>query len=85
MNCPEDFFEKMNYPELLAPNSNALEIVLGDCEVLCAYNTYQFRDYSKYNANMFSESVKAEYREKVFPEDLRKAYELGKKLAEKVK
>ena len=85
MNCPEDLAGKIHYPELLAPNSDAAGLVLGDCEVLCAYNTYQFRDYSKYNANMFSESVKAEQREKIFPEDLRKAYELGKRLAEKAK
>ena len=29
---------------------------------------------------MFSEPKKAEHRDKVFPEDLKKAYELGKRL-----
>ena len=53
--------------------------------MLCAYDTYQFSDYSRYAVNMFKEEEKAEHREKVFPEDLRRAYELGKKLAEKVK
>ncbi|MBQ7544803.1 MAG: flavodoxin family protein [Synergistaceae bacterium] len=83
MNCTEDFAPKVHYPELLAPNADACERVLGYCETLCAYNTYQFADYSRYEANMFSEPDKAEYREKVFPEDLRKAHELGKRLAEK--
>ena len=50
---------------------------------MCVHNTYQFTDYSRYDCGMFSEPVKAEHREKVFPEDLKKAYELGKKLAEK--
>ena len=70
----------MRYPEILAPNEQAMGLVLGHCETLCAYNTVQFRDYSRYDAGMFSEAVKAEYREKVFPEDLRKAYVLGKRL-----
>ena len=83
MNCPEDLAPKMHYPELLAPNEGACGMVLGHCETLCAYNTYQFTDYSRYECGMFSEPVKAEYRERVFPEDLRKAYELGKRLTEK--
>ena len=83
MNAPEDIAGKMHYPELTAPNEFAMSTVLGYCETLCAYNTYQFRDYSRYDAGMFNEPVKAEHREKVFPEDLKKAYELGKRLAEK--
>ena len=82
MNCPEDFVPKVHYPEILAPNAQAMKIVLGHCEELCAYDTYQFTDYSRYEANMFSEPEKAGHREKVFPEDLRKAYDLGKRLAE---
>lgn len=82
MNCPEDLAAKIHYPELLAPNSSACEIVLGYCETLCAYNTCQFTDYSRYDANMFSEPDKAKYRDEHFPEDLRKAYELGKRLVE---
>ena len=62
----------------------AMKIVLGYCETLCAYNTYQFTDYSRYAAGMFDEKVKREHRENEFPKDLQKAYELGKRLAEKV-
>lgn len=85
MNAPEEIAGKMHYPELLAPNEFAMNSVLGYCESLCAYNTYQFADYSRYDAGMFSEQVKAEHREKIFHEDLKKAYELGKRLAEKAK
>ncbi len=83
MNCPEDLAAKIHYPEYLAPNSDASKIVLGHCETLCAYNTYQFRDYSRYDCNMFSEPVKAKYRDEHFDVDLKNAYELGKRLAEK--
>lgn len=85
MNCPEDLAAKIHYPEYLAPNRDAMNLVLGYCEELCAYNTYQFTDYSRYDASMFSESVKAEHREKIFPEDLKKAYELGARLVTKAK
>jgi len=85
MNCPEDLAAKIHYPEYLAPNADAMNLVLGYCETLCAYNTYQFTDYSRYDCSMFSESVKAEHREKVFPEDLKKAYELGARLVAKAK
>ena len=83
MNCPEDFAPKVHYPEFLAPNAGACEIVLGYCETLCAYNTYQFADYSRYDAGMFSEPDKAKYRDEHFPVDLRNAYELGRRLVEK--
>ena len=83
MNAPEEIAAKMHYPEILAPNEFAANSVLGYCETLCAYNTYQFTDYSRYDCSMFNEAVKAEYREKIFPEDLKKAYELGKRLTEK--
>lgn len=85
MNCPEDLAAKIHYPEYLSPNASAMNLVLGYCEELCAYNTYQFSDYSRYDASMFSEPVKAEHREKVFPEDLKKAYELGARLVTKAK
>lgn len=85
MNCPEDLAAKIHYPEYLSPNASAMNLVLGYCEELCAYNTYQFNDYSRYDASMFSESEKAEHREKVFPEDLKKAYELGARLVTKAK
>ena len=85
MNCPEDLAAKIHYPEFLSPNEQAMKIVLGHCETLCAYNTYQFSDYSRYECNMFDEKVKAEHKDKIFPEDLKKAYELGKRLTEMAK
>ncbi len=80
MNCPEDLAAKIHYPEYLAPNADAMKLVLGHCETVCAYNTYQFADYSRYDCSMFSEPEKARHREEVFPEDLKKAYDLGARL-----
>lgn len=85
MNCPEDLAAKIHYPEYLEPNAQAMRLVLGHCETLCAYNTYQFNDYSRYDCSMFSEPVKAKYRDEHFGIDLQNAYDLGKRLAEKAK
>ena len=85
MNCPEDLAAKIHYPEYLAPNADAMNLVLGHCETLCAYNTYQFADYSRYDCSMFSEPEKARHREEVFPEDLKKAYDLGARLVNMAK
>jgi len=43
-----------------------------------------FDDYSKYAAGRFDAEAKRKRHEEVFPEDCRKAYELGKKLAQQV-
>ena len=58
-----------------------IEWIFGSCEILYAGDTYQFSDYSKYYAGMFSEPHKAEVRKKQFPADLKNAYELGKRVA----
>lgn len=48
---------------------------------ICAYNTYQFRDYSKYLVEVFSESEKNGYKNTIFPKELLAAFNLGKDLA----
>lgn len=83
MNCPEEFAKQIHYPEILETSSNVMNITLGYCETLYAYDTYQFNDYSRYEANMFNENDKARQRSEQFPKDLENAYELGKRLVEK--
>lgn len=48
-------------------------------ERLCAYNTYQFNDYSKYVVEVFSETDKARYHTDRFPKILYEASLLGAK------
>ena len=52
----------------------------GSCEMLCACDTYQFDNYADYVCTMFDAGHKAEMREKQFPKDLQKAFDLGKLL-----
>jgi multimeric flavodoxin WrbA len=57
-----------------------IERTLTKPEVLHSYDTYQFDDYSKYKADIFSEEEKAEHRRVQFPLDCQRAFELGANL-----
>ena len=52
-------------------------IFKGPCTSLCAFDTKQVKDYSKYNMQMFDPEKKKLSHEKQFPIDLQKAYECG--------
>lgn len=62
--------------------ASMIQMIFGSCELLYAGDTYQFADYSRYYAGMFSEPHKAMVREKQFPIDLQNAYELGRRVAQ---
>lgn len=51
---------------------------------LYVYNTYQFSDYEKYESSTFSEENKAKYREKQFPIDCKKAFNMGVSLVKSI-
>ena len=54
-------------------------------EALNICNTYQFKDYSRYDITLFNEEDKRAYRDSRFEGDLKKAYELGCRIAERAK
>ncbi|MBQ7450453.1 flavodoxin family protein [bacterium] len=81
MNVTKEGAEFFEYPEILNPTQKYLSYIYGSAKTLCAYDTYQFDDYSKFDCDMFDEVHKAEIRDTQFPIDLEKAYEFGKKLA----
>lgn len=57
-----------------------LKRLFGQVESLAALDTYQFEDYSQYHAPQFNEKAKKARLVTGFPQDLQKAYELGRKL-----
>ena len=57
---------------------------LGQPEKLIAYNTYQVKNYANYELAGFSEKAKRQYREAHWEEDLQKAFEAGKRMAEHI-
>ena len=74
--------KEFDYPTILAPDKMYLKHIFGYCETLFSYNTYQFKDYSKYDMTLFDEKEKRQHREVQLPIDKQNAYNLGKKLAE---
>ena len=61
-----------------------IKSALGEPERLIAYNTYQVKNYDRYELAGFSEEVKRKYREDYWEEDLNHAFEAGKRMAEKI-
>lgn len=83
MNVPKDAMEKLGYNVLFDRYKALLERLGGPSEFIASNDTYQFNDYSKYEASMFSEEHKARVKAEQFPIDCRKAFEMGARLAGK--
>ena len=81
MNVTEETMRAWGYPEhLRLIESYVGRIFGGRPESLYACYTYQFDDYGKYKCDKFPEVEKARYRDEHFPEDCRKAEEMGARL-----
>lgn len=81
MNVTEEQARQINYEAVFQQNKNLLNVFNGNPEVLISYDTYQFDDYSLYEASRFDEKHKAEVKAKQFPADCQKAFEMGARLA----
>ena len=82
MNCPEELAGRIHYDILMGESVKNMEHIMGYAEGLYSYDTLQFNDYSKYNCDLFDPAHKKEMREKQFPKDMERAFELGKRLVE---
>lgn len=63
---------------------NCLQRGLGDVEHADAFNTYQVKNYDRYELDAFPEPMKRQYREEHWEQDLQNAYNAGKRMAEKI-
>lgn len=78
MNVLPETMEKMGYPERLGLMEGTAGRLFGhEPQVLYVNNTYQFKDYSKYKMELFTEREKAEWRELHFPVDCKNAKKMG--------
>ena len=57
---------------------------LGEPERLIAYNTYQVKNYERFELAGFSEEAKRQWRDEHWEADLQKAFEAGKQMAKKI-
>ena len=61
-----------------------LTTAMGGIEHVDAYNTYQVKNYERYELGGFSEEAKRQYRDENWEKDLQKAYDAGKRMAENI-
>jgi multimeric flavodoxin WrbA len=83
MNVTEELSKKFKYDVMLKSTEALLGRTFGEAETLCCYDTYQFPDYSKVVMEYMDPIKKAARRVDVFPEDCRKAFELGCRMISK--
>jgi len=82
MNVSEETMREYQYPVHFRMNENYLTRIFGRAETLCSFETLQFEDYDKVVFSYFDPAKRRERRRTVFPEDCRKALELGTRLAD---
>ena len=81
MNASEESSYQIGYHDLHDHFEMGLSMVFTKVEHLYVYETYQFKNYSKYVSDVFDEGERKQIRKTRFPKDLGSAFELGKKIA----
>jgi hypothetical protein len=69
----------MNHP--IAASKMFMERLFGCCELFICSDTKQMDDYSKYETDYFDTAAKDKRHAEVFPQELRRAFDFGAKLA----
>ena len=77
-NVPEEGYQEGGmYDAMIKSYQQGLSSFLGPTEILISGNTLQVKDYSRFNWTMFDPAKKQERHDTVFPEEMKKAYDLG--------
>lgn len=86
MNVTEAQMKAAGYLENLKTTEGYFPYTFGfQPELLYAYNTYEFTDYSRYEAGIWDEAEKSRWHEEQFPKDLQAAFDAGKRMAESIR
>ena len=83
MNATEEMSLEHHYGAMFSATEACLLMIYGNAETFCGYDTYQFPDYSKVVMEYVDPVRKAIRRKEVFPEDCRRAFEFGCRIASK--
>ena len=81
MNCPESMFDSVGYREIFQRYEEWMRLFFGHCEILLSTDTMQVKDYSRYHLAGWDGDAKRLRHETVFPQDCRKAFDLGIRIA----
>lgn len=81
MNMTEEHFKQFAMAEKVGVYEGSAERILQvKPQILHAFNTVQFKDYSKYESSIFNAEEKFAYKEKNFADLCKQAYDIGKNL-----
>ena len=80
MNVTEGMANDAGYNKHFAMTKWALETTFGECELMLCTDTQQYDDYDKYDSEAFDAEAKLRRHKEVFPEDCKRAFELGVRL-----
>ena len=80
LGANENMAKERGFDARIAMHEFILKMIFGNSESLSCHDTYQFDDYSKVYAPRWDPEKKARRRAEVFPEDCRRAFEMGKRL-----
>jgi multimeric flavodoxin WrbA len=83
MNVPESVLGDIGYTAKFSECESLFDRVVGPAQSLICTETWQTEDYGKYGITIFDESERIKRHGEVFPDDLRKAFELGAGLGER--
>ena len=76
-NAPEESYGPNGYIQMLQRYQNMLGTFVGPTKLLTSAETLQVHDYSKYNWTIFDPEARKLRHDTVFPEDQKKAFDLG--------
>ena len=75
---------EMNNSQGYGSMEYCIKSALGDPERLIAYNTYQVKNYDRFELASFSEEAKRQWRDEHWEQNLQQAFDAGKRMAEKI-
>lgn len=78
-NCPEAHYDMVGYTRLFDDYKTFMNRIFKDeCRTLAVSETWQVDEYDKYHMAMFDVPEKRRRREEIFPQDCKKAFDIGK-------
>ena len=81
MNSSEELLEATGLYQHFSMIKAILSMHFGACELLLSTDTLQYSDYDKYESEMFDKEAKYKRHAEVFPEDCKRAFDLGIRMA----
>jgi len=80
-NASDEFYDQIGYDQMLQRYQGSFNTFAGPTKLLISSDTLQVVDYGRYQWTMFDPDAKNARHETVFPEDMKKAFDLGAQMA----